>query len=236
MRTMPTAKRSASAAASAGSLSRDDKLMLASLRRDLQGLPLVATHAPPTSPLWQLKVTLEDTDPPIWRRLVVPAELTLVELHAVLQLAMGWTNSHLHAFRIGDARFEIPAPEPGWADDDNDAEDERLARLSDVAPSPKARFSYEYDFGDSWEHKIVLEKTASAEPGVAYPRVVDGALACPPEDVGGVGGYYDFLAAMADRRHPRHKELRKWHGQSFAAEAFDMAPINRRLEALFQSR
>lgn len=207
----------------------------ASLRRDLKRIPAVATHAisvlAPT--LWQLKVTLEDTEPPIWRRLVVPSELTLVELHAVLQLAMGWTNSHLHAFRVGQARFELPAPEPGWVDGDQDAADERLARLSEVVPDPKARFSYEYDFGDSWEHKIVVEKAVSAEPGVAYPRVVDGALACPPEDVGGVGGYYEFLAAMADRRHPRHKELREWHRRPFAAEAFDAAPINRCLDALF---
>ena len=137
-------------------------------------------------------MTLKGVHPPIWRRIQVPGELTLPQLHAVLQIAMGWTNSHLHGFRVGEQFFT--EPDPDYAG--KNVMDERQIRLSQIASEVSARFVYEYDFGDRWEHAGVVEQILPPETGVAYPRCSDGNRACPPENVGGVPGYMEFLAAI----------------------------------------
>ena len=178
--------------------------------------------------IYQIKVTLLGTSPPIWRRLLVPASLTLAQLHYVLQAAMGWDNDHLHDFRIGKQRYAEPDPDdppmgPGAT------ADEGAVRLSRVLGKAGAKAVYTYDFGDGWEHGIVVEKILPPEEGRAYPVCVDGKRHGPPEDCGGVGGYYNLLEAVGDPEHDEHEEMREWLGDDFDPEAFSVDEVNRRL-------
>lgn len=178
--------------------------------------------------IYQLKVTLLGTRPPIWRRLQVPAALTLDVLHEVLQVAMGWDNSHLHEFRIGQKRFGKPDPNDrlmGLPAIGN----ERTTHLYLVLGKVGAKARYTYDFGDSWEHAVVLEKVLPPEPGVAYPICVAGKLHGPPEDCGGIPGYYNLLEAIRDPAHTDHEDMLDWVGSEFDPEAFSLDEVNRRL-------
>ncbi len=173
--------------------------------------------------IYQLKITLRRSKPPIWRRIQVTDSTTLRDLHEIVQVVMGWTNSHLHQFVVtgrpySDPRFEL-----------DDVSDERRVSLSRLALQPRMHFGYEYDFGDSWEHDILVEKTFPPEPGAAYPRCITGKLACPPEDCGGTWGYYQLLETVQDPRHPDYKEMREWLGDGFDPDAFDLASVNARL-------
>ena len=174
-----------------------------------------------TKKIYRLKVTLRYSRPPIWRRLKVYDDVTLYELHQILQVAMGWENSHLHMFRQGRTFFGEPDPEFG-----PDCVDETRTRLREVLLAPKDKLTYDYDFGDSWEHQVVLEAIEDPNPNDTYPMVVAGKRACPPEDVGGVPGYDEFLDAMADPNHPSHEEMRDWYGQLFDPNAFNLKAIN----------
>jgi hypothetical protein len=174
--------------------------------------------------LFQLKVTLRDSHPPIWRRVQVPKELTLERLHDVLQIVMGWTDSHLHQFKLGDRYYGTPDPDAPF-----EVISEKRVRLDKVLPGPKARMVYEYDFGDSWQHDVVLEKEVPATPGQLYPLVLAGERECPPEDVGGIGGFYHFLDIITNPKHPEHPEMMQWVGGRFDPEAFDLQQINRAL-------
>jgi hypothetical protein len=178
--------------------------------------------------IYQLKVTLLGTKPPIWRRLLVPADLTLAQLHNVLQTAMGWDDEHRHEFRAGQRRFGRPEPVDPLMRTPR-VESERTALLSAVLPRGSAKMIYIYDLGDNWEHGIVLEKQLPAEPHTTYPVCTDGRLACPPEDCGGIPGYYDLLDALADPSHPRHDQLRDWIGDEFNPQAFSIDKANRLL-------
>jgi len=178
--------------------------------------------------IYQLKMTLRDTRPPIWRRLLVPAGLTLDVLHDVLQLAMGWDDSHLHEFRIGSKRFGKSDPNDRLMGLDPIG-NERTTCLFTVLGRVGAKGMYTYDFGDSWEHAIVVEKVLPPEPGVRYPICVDGRLHGPPEDCGGIPGYYNLLEALRDPNHQEHEELLDWVGGEFDPEAFSVDDVNRRL-------
>jgi len=180
--------------------------------------------------LYRLKVTLRGSKPSIWRRLEVPGDITLSMLHKILQVAMGWTNSHLHSFKIGGTYYEEPAPDiaPGFSL--TETKNERRFKLQQVASREKMKFHYEYDFGDGWEHEIRVEKISPLPEGRRYPVCLKGAGACPPEDVGGLWGYYEFLAAIQDPQHPDHEELREWVGGSFDPEEFDLSWINEQLK------
>jgi hypothetical protein len=172
--------------------------------------------------------------PPIWRRLLVPADLTLARLHNVLQVAMGWHDSHLHEFSAGERRFGQPDPDDqlmGGAA----VESERTAQLSDLLGTG-SNVIYTYDFGDSWEHSIVLEKRLPADPNTTYPICTDGKLACPPEDCGGVPGFYDLLEALADPKHEQHKEMLDWIGKGFDPQAFSVDKVNKMLALLSRRR
>lgn len=176
--------------------------------------------------IYRLKVTLKGSKPPIWRRIEVPADVSLDHLHLILQVAMGWYNSHLHAFRIGGAEYGDTRMDVGG---DLEFEDERRAKLSSLVSVEKANFTYEYDFGDGWEHVILVEAILPREAGVTYPRCVTGKRACPPEDVGGIWGYANMLEALADPEHPEHKEYTRWLTGSFDPEAFDLQAVNEAL-------
>jgi hypothetical protein len=194
--------------------------------------------------IYQIKVTLRGTDPPIWRRLLVPADFTLEQLHRVLQRAMGWTESHLHDFRIGRQRFGTPDPmERAFGSfgsfggfRESRTASERTARLFSVLGGKGAKAVYTYDFGDSWEHQIVVEKCLSPEPGRAYPACLAGERRCPPEDCGGIGGFYNLLEAIRDPGHEEHEELLDWVGGQFDAEAFSVDEVNQRLAPMQRRR
>lgn len=144
------------------------------------------------SDIYQMKVTLRYSRPPIWRRILVSGDTTLEELHWILQIVMGWDNSHLHQFHLGGIRYtDLTTVEMDPFETED--KDESRFRLSNVARRPKAKLTYEYDFGDSWIHELLVEKILAAEPHTHYPACIAGRGACPPEDCGGMGGYYDKL-------------------------------------------
>jgi len=195
---------------------------------------LAKKSAVPTE-VFPLKVTLLGTMPPIWRRLLVPAGLTLAQLHDVLQAAMGWQDCHRHEFSAGHRHFGKPNPEDrrmGMPP----VENERTAHLSSVLGRVGAKAIYPYDLGDSWEHGIVLEKRLPADPGTAYPVCTSGERACPPEDCGGIGGFYDLLDALGDAMHEQHDELRDWVGDDYDPDVFSIDDVNRMLMPLHRRR
>lgn len=173
------------------------------------------------SKVYQLKVTLDGLKPPVWRRLLVNAAMSLADLHDVIQAAMGWTDSHLHMFTVNGESYGVPHP-----DDFEDVLDESRITLERVAPSAKAKFRYDYDFGDSWQHSVVVEEVLEPDPAVSYPYCVKGVRNCPPEDCGGVWGYADLVAAIADPKNPEHADLLEWAGGEFDPEAFDLDEVN----------
>lgn len=182
--------------------------------------------------IYQIKVTLKDFKPSIWRRIQVRSDTTLGELHAIIQMAMGWSNSHLHHFILGkrpNLRFIGFVGQDDW-DDMMEEENEDEIVINEALPAEKAKIIYEYDFGDSWEHEVVLEKIVKAEAGVFYPRCVGGENACPPEDVGGVWGYADFLEAINDPDHEQHEEMLEWVGEEFDPQEFDLDLVNKQLK------
>jgi hypothetical protein len=174
----------------------------------------------------QLKLTLEGIDPPVWRRVVVPSAFSLFDLHCVIQVAMGWDNCHLHEFTIKRQRYAL--------DDDGygKALDESTARLIEVA-ARRTRILYQYDFGDSWRHTIVVEKIL-ADSNLVVPTCIDGARACPPEDSGGAWGYIDKLQVLANPDDEDAEELREWLGKDFDPERFSVDNINQELLKLFK--
>jgi hypothetical protein len=182
---------------------------------------------PSKARIYQVKVTLNASEPPIWRRVLVPGDVTLERLHYILQVAMGWTNSHLHQFFVGQTSFGQPHPDYGF-----EMRDERRVKLSQIASGEGFTFRYEYDFGDSWLHNLVVEKALEPEPGQEYPVCVEGERACPPEDVGGVWGYEVFLDAIGDPDHPEHERYLEWIGGEFDPEEFDLDAVNAALRAL----
>ncbi len=180
--------------------------------------------------IYQFKVTLKESQPPIWRRFQV-RDCTLGEFHEVLQVIMGWEDCHLHQFIIrGDYYGPADCEDADW---DTEMRDEQKFSIGQVAePGRTGRFIYEYDFGDSWQHEIALEKVLDPEPNVSYPRCIGGARACPPEDVGGICGYYDFLEALSDPNHEDHDDKVEWIGGTFDPETFDLDAVNRRLKKI----
>jgi hypothetical protein len=179
----------------------------------------------------QIKVTLLGSKPPIWRRVLVPSILTLAQLHDVIQDTMGWEDYHLHEFEIGGHRYGIPNPDMTFLDGPPLMNDKKV-RLYDVLGKAGAKALYTYDFGDGWEHRIVVEKVLQSEPRTAYPARTAGKGHCPPEDCGGMWGYYDFLEAIRDPAHERHEELLEWTGGSFDPDAFSVEQANKRLAGL----
>ena len=231
----------------------------------------------------QVRVSLQGSKPPIWRRVAAPSDITLGTLHEVIQITMGWTNSHMHHFILRSKRpkpkprkslpptgpserkeiilpdgrrgvtFTItPAPNlPGatpaqpsdrasanhdryfitktspWGDPNElPGEDEDAITLGELCPKVKDKLIYEYDFGDGWEHLIEVQKIFDPEPGVEYPVCLAGKEACPPEDCGGIWGYYDLLDAVADPDNEEHDELSEWLGPEFDPHRFDLEEVN----------
>jgi len=179
--------------------------------------------------VYRFKITLQDSHPAIWRR-IETKDVTLEKLHELIQTAMGWTNAHLHQFEIAAKRYTDPR---FMMDEFNDsgAIDYSGMRVSALVSEhgAKLRMGYEYDFGDGWQHEVVLEKVTESEPGIRYPRCLDGERACPPEDVGGACGFADYVDAITNPNHREHDEFLEWSGPFDPAE-FDATQATRRMK------
>ncbi len=179
--------------------------------------------------LYQLKITLNHTKPAIWRCVKVNSTITLPKLHKVIQTVMGWEDYHLHQFEIGrDIRYGQVNPE--W--DNYGTLDERRVKLNTLLIAPKDTLTYTYDFGDSWKHTVLLEKTLEESATPAYPECIEGKMACPPEDCGGVSGYEQLLDTLSDPTHEDYEETIEWLGEGFSPAAFDLQFINQQLKRI----
>ncbi len=201
----------------------------------------------------ELKITLRGSKPPIWRRIAVPSDMRLNDLHNVIQVVMGWGNYHLHQFVVPNiqpkptreelasldwqARYEklTMCRDRCWSDprmEVEGAENEKKVKLCEMAPAVKSKFIYEYDFGDSWEHQIEVVKISPPAEGVKYPVCLAGELACPPEDSGGVWGYYEKLEVLKNPKREDYKDTFEWMGDNFDPEHFNLKKVNAALSKL----
>jgi hypothetical protein len=181
--------------------------------------------APPSKLTLQLLIELNEVTPTVWRRILVPTGVRMSRLHDILQSAMGWTDSHMHAFTVGDARY-------GMCFDDfpEDEIDDQTVTILQVLRGHD-RFTYEYDFGDGWEHAITVEAEFRTHRALKFAICIAGENACPPEDVGGPGRYEYFLEALADTSHEDHENYVRWNGgESFDRTAFDLIEVNAALQ------
>lgn len=193
-------------------------------RRDI-ALTIFLCHICAMKEVLQIKVTLDKTDPPIWRRILVPADVTFFDLHHILQIAMGWKNSHLFEFKVGDYTI-------GYEDDDLDGSDE-IANAGEVTldtllVKEGLAFSYVYDLGDYWMHTVVVERILAGDSQKTYPVCVEGALNCPPEDCGSIPGFYHLVEVLKDKRHPEYADMRMWAGR-YNPSKFNIERINKEL-------
>jgi len=213
--------------------------------------------------IYNVRITLEDSQPPIWRTAAVPSDITLGRLHEVIQIVMGWTDSHLHQFILLEKRPKLTrkeiarlAQQHDWDDsfldrmrgirvfaaktdpDGNDiemeGEDEDQVTLAQVCPRIKSKLIYEYDFGDDWKHTIEVQKIVEPEANVSYPLCLAGENACPLEDSGGPWGYYAKLEILNDPGNEMHEEYREWFPDNFDPEAFDLDEVNAALAKMHQ--
>jgi len=210
-------RRKSRAGAAPGSLSASPRA------HGKRATPLSATS------IYQLHIALRDLKPAIWRRVLVPGSVTFDTLHRIIQITMGWSNSHMHQFTVGNTRY--CKPEMGFADMEPVVSEKRATLSGALVPSVKS-FGYLYDFGDDWEHTLRIEKVLAADPAARYPTCVAGANACPPDDVGGAPGYVNFVQAISDSAHPEHQEMLEWCGGSFDPYAFDLEAVNADLKRL----
>jgi hypothetical protein len=180
------------------------------------------------TPIYQLHIELLDLEPAIWRRILVPASIKLHKLHVVLLWTMGWAGGHLHEFVIGQDHYGIPDPNY-----DTPPLIQREGRITlSAALGARKAFTYLYDYGDGWEHRVTVEKILPPDPGLKSARYLDGAHACPPDDVGGPPGYIEFLEAINDPAHDEHESMLEWCGGSFNPTAFRLDDINETLRQI----
>jgi hypothetical protein len=174
---------------------------------------------------FQLRIALQKVEPVVWRCVRVPEAVTLSKLHKIFQIVMGWTDAHMHEFTIGAARYGIPDPDF----EDEAMISERRVTLREALVPSIMHFLYRYDFGDGWQHDVHIERVGAAIADDPVLLCLGGANACPPEDVGGPYGYLDFLKAIANPRHKRHREYLTWCGGAFDPAGFDLQAVNKRL-------
>lgn len=192
-------------------------------------------HGPLSKPeqIARLRISLEDIVPAIFRQVEVPLTATLKALHDVIQAAFGWEGYHLHLFDVGDDRYGVPDPE--W-DSVRPIRSEKTMRLAILVARGIKRFGYTYDLGDDWRHEVVVEPVGAADPAAAYPRFVAGSRRAPPEDVGGVPGYEEFVQAITRPRHREHKAMLTWHGGPYDPDDIAEAEIAAALGKLARRR
>jgi hypothetical protein len=173
----------------------------------------------------RIRIELDGIDPAVWRAVAVPLTTSLSGLHAAIQAAMLFDNAHLFQFDVGTKRYAIPDPE--W-EDVRKTVDARTTQLTTLVDRGVASFLYTYDFGDNWQHTVTIESVTDADPALDYPRFIDGSRRAPPEDVGGIPGFEQFLDAMTKPRHPERKRLLQWYGRHFNPDDIDLPEINAR--------
>lgn len=180
-----------------------------------------------TNKTYQVKITLQDSKPSIWRRVLIPSDLSLPDFHKVIQTTMGWTNSHLHHF-VKNRTYYSPEMEDKslWDEKDDNDLDYSKFKVSDLLKKQKDKVKYEYDFGDDWEHTIVLEKIGDESIDIKDVTCLAGENSCPPEDCGGLWGYYNMLEILKDPDHEQYKEYSDWLGDEFDPTYFDIDEVN----------
>jgi hypothetical protein len=174
----------------------------------------------------QLHVTLAGTNPSIWRRIIVPDSINFFDLHHIIQISMGWTNSHLFEFLVSD--YTLRFIDEQFEDSDSYADAKEIA-IDLLLTKEKYRFKYIYDFGDHWEHSVEVEKIDKEDPERVYPLCVGGNLNCPPEDCGGISGYYNLLEILKDKKHPEYKDMKGWLGKKYDPGKLGLNKINKKL-------
>jgi hypothetical protein len=184
------------------------------------------TPGPASKTAHQLRISIEGIEPPVWRRVLVPSSMSLPRLHQVIQELFGWWDYHLHEYVIDGRRYAMDPDDVEWGEPPLA---EQRVKLATVAPERRFSFVYLYDFGDHWEHRIDVEDVVPFDPAAPYPRCTGGERSRPPEDVGGVGGYTEFLDAINDPTHDEHDQCLTWVGGSFDPDACDLLDINARL-------
>jgi hypothetical protein len=180
-----------------------------------------------TNKIYQIQIALRNFKPKIWRRILIPSDFFLSDFHKVIQTTMGWTNSHLNQFIKNRTFYSVKHPDDDmWSDMDNVDYKKKKTRILDLLRTEKDKIIYEYDFGDGWEHDIILEKILPVDSNIKYPICVTGKMNCPPEDCGGVWGYADMLEILKQPDHEEYKSFIEWLGDEFDPEYFDKDEIN----------
>jgi hypothetical protein len=182
-----------------------------------------------TNSVYQLHISLNDIEPVIWRRIQVLGRVSLYKLNRIIQESMGWTNSHLNLFNINDVEYEVKYEN---VEENPDALDEREFKLCQVVQAENVNFTFLYDFGDYWEHSVLVEKILPKEPDVKYPICLDGKRACPPEDCGGITGFVEFVEAVRNPYHEDHQAMIEWVGYKYDPNEFNIALANKRLKRI----
>lgn len=216
------------------------------MRRETTGESMAPTKITTPRQEWQppnavqIRVALDDIEPAIWRRLVVPSDTTLAELRHILQAAMGWTDSHLNEFEIGGLSYgDIEVLGAERSDDYARVYDANDVRMRDFSREPGRSFTYVYDYGDNWRHTVTIEKLAALTPAPKTSTCIDGARCCPPEDVGGPSGYFEFLRVLLSPEPDEIEEqrhLKRWSGGRFDAERFDLAKTDKTVRGALRKR
>lgn len=177
-----------------------------------------------TNQIYQIQIVLVNTKPKTWRRLLVNSDILLVDFHRIIQTSMGWTNSHLHQFNNGLTSY---SPEEFEVEDTKDS---RTVKLKTILKKEGSKIVYEYDFGDGWNHDIILEKIIKAEDNGQIPRCIKGKGNCPPEDCGGPYGYMELLKTISNPKHEDYESMMEWLGGEFDPDFFDINQINQQLK------
>lgn len=184
-----------------------------------------------TGKIFQIQIALKGFKPKIWRRILIPSDLLLSDFHKIIQTTMGWTNSHLHQFIKNRTFYSVKHPNDDmWDEMDNVDYMENKIRISDLIQTEKDKIIYEYDFGDGWEHDIILEKVLPFDIMIKYPICLTGKMNCPPEDCGGIWGYSDMLEILKQPDHEEYESYLEWLGGDFDPEYFDKDDINKKLK------
>lgn len=181
----------------------------------------------------QLYIELVDSNPKIWRRIWITSDTSFFELHHIIQIAMGWENYHLFDFNTGHSCIEIPNNDMEDLDDGKfKSLDAFIVEAGEIFIKEANQVIYTYDLGDDWKHSITAEKFLPLNSRIEYPVCIEGELACPPEDCGGIPGYYNVVKVLADKKHPEHKEIKQWLNRTFRPDYFDIEAVNEDLAVL----
>jgi len=179
--------------------------------------------------IYQVQIALKGSKPKIWRRLLIESDLRLSDFHIIIQVAMGWTNSHFHQFVKNGINFRVKYPDDDFWDEHEDV-DYKKTKVSALLKKEKDKLVYEYDFGDSWDHDIILEKILPKDDNAFYPICLAGKMKCPPEDCGGISGFEDMLEILKDPSHEEYEEYIVWTGGGFDPKEFDKEALNETLK------